>query len=170
MKTMLLLLGVLLLVVVGLAVVSASNKKGAGVGSGERPRRKSPLTEREQAMYNRLVQALPERVVLAQVSFSALLTARAYAVRNTFDRKVADFVICDAAFQVIAVVELDDSSHKGRAREDGSRDALLTDAGYRVVRYPRVPDIEQVKADFVAPAVPKLEAEPADLRKVPPEK
>ncbi|MCO5356445.1 DUF2726 domain-containing protein [Acidovorax kalamii] len=169
MKSMLLMLSVLLLVVVGLAFVTAS-KKNKGGGTGERPRRKAPLTDREQAMFNRLVQALPERVVLAQVSFSALLTARAYAVRNTFDRKVADFVICDAAFQVIAVVELDDSSHKGRAKEDAARDALLTDAGYRVVRYPRVPDIEQVKADFAAPVVPKAEAGATDLLAVRPER
>jgi len=169
MKSMLLMLGVLLLIVVGLAVVTAS-KKNKGGGTGERPRRKAPLTDREQAMFNRLVQALPERVVLAQVSFSALLTARAYAVRNTFDRKVADFVVCDAAFQVIAVVELDDSSHKGRAKEDGARDALLTDAGYRVVRYPRVPDIEQVKADFAPPAVPKVEAGATSLPEVRPER
>lgn len=169
MKSMLLMLGVLLLIVVGLAFVTASKKNKSG-GTSERPRRRAPLTEREQAMFNRLVQALPERVVLAQVSFSALLTARAYAVRNTFDRKVADFVVCDAAFQVLAIVELDDSSHKGRAKEDGARDALLTDAGYRVVRYPRVPDIEQVKADFASPVVPKVEAVATDLPEVRPER
>ena len=71
---------------------------------------------------------------------------------------------------MIAVVELDDSSHKGRAKEDGARDALLTDAGYRVVRYPRVPDIEQVKADFAPPAVPKVEAGATSLPEVRPER
>ncbi|MBD9403869.1 DUF2726 domain-containing protein [Acidovorax sp. ACV02] len=161
MKSLLVLLGALVLIVVGAALVAAANKKSAG--TAERPKRKSLLTEREQAMYNRLVQALPERVVLAQVSFSALLTARAYAVRNTFDRKVADFVVCDAAFQVIAVVELDDSSHKGRAKEDSARDALLSDAGYRVIRYPRVPDIDRVKSDLAVVPASEQTTVPAEL-------
>ena len=105
-------------------------------------------------MYNRLVQSLPDLVVLAQVSFGALLTARAYAARNTFDRKIADFVVFDRGFQVLAVIELDDSSHKGKEARDAQRDALLTQAGYRVLRYPRIPDIDRVKADFAPPPVP----------------
>lgn len=146
MKTML-----FALIVMAIALMAFSIAKKRGTRSNkasEQPRRKAPLTEREQAMHNRLTQALPDLVVLAQVSFSALLTARAYAVRNTFDRKVADFVVCNKAFQVLAIVELDDSSHKGRAEQDAARDALLTDAGYRVLRYPHVPDTDRVKADF----------------------
>ena len=99
-------------------------------------------------MHNRLTQSLPDFVVLAQVSFGALLTAKTYAARNRFDRKIADFVICDKAFQVIAVVELDDASHKGKRAQDSDRDALLIQAGYRVLRYDNVPDIDKVKADF----------------------
>ena len=61
---------------------------------GQPPQAKPLMTVREQPMYWRLVEALPGEVVLTQVAFSALLTARDRATRNTFDRKVADFVVC----------------------------------------------------------------------------
>jgi len=124
-------------------------KTKANQSEREKPQRREPaLTANEQAMYNRLAQALPDLIVLAQVSFGALLNAKSQATRNTFDRKIADFVVCDRAFQVLTVVELDDSSHKGKEEQDASRDSLLTKAGYRVLRYPRIPDIDQVQRDL----------------------
>ena len=86
--------------------------------------------------------------MLAQVSFNAFLTAKGYATRNLFNRKVADFVVLDNKFNVVAIVELDDSSHKGKAGKDAERDALIADAGYNVIRYQRTPDIEKIKIDF----------------------
>ena len=113
-----------------------------------KPHAKKLLTDREQAMHHRLTQSLPDMVVLAQVSFGALLGSRHRAVRNTFDRKMADFVVCDKAFRVMAVIELDDSSHRNRAAQDGARDALLIAAGYRVLRYSNIPDIAEVRKAF----------------------
>lgn len=112
--------------------------------------KKPPLTKNEQPMYFRLVAAFPEHLILAQVAFSALLTAQGRATRNRFDRKVADFVLCSKAFEVIAVIELDDSSHNGREKEDEEREKLLTNAGYRVIRYRKVPDLEKLKNDVIA--------------------
>jgi len=106
------------------------------------------LTPREQAMYFRLVEALNGHVVLGQVAFSAMIKAKSRATRNRFDRKVADFVILNKAFEVLAVVELDDASHKNRETQDRERQALLTNAGYRVIRYSNVPNVEQVHKDF----------------------
>lgn len=105
-------------------------------------------------MFNRLHGALPELHVLGQVSFGALLTARSQATRNTFDRKIADFVLCDQAHQVVAVIELDDASHRTKAKADQARDAMLTDAGYRVLRYANVPDIDRVRTDVFPPPPP----------------
>lgn len=152
MKTFILLIVIVGLVLFVLAVVRQRQNGTEDRGSAaERPRRKSVLSAHEQAMYNRLVQSLPDLNVLAQVGFGALLTARTRPARNTFDRKIADFVICSKAFEVLAIVELDDSSHRGRADRDASRDALLEQAGYRVVRYAQIPDVDRVKTDF-APA------------------
>jgi len=116
----------------------------------EAPGARRPLTAPEQKMYFRLRDALPDLVVLAQVSFGALLTARSKGVRNTFSQKVADFVICDRAFNVVAVIELDDRSHDGRAGADQARDALLEGAGYRVLRWRGIPDLDHVRSAFAA--------------------
>ena len=51
-------------------------------------------------------------------------------------------MVCDKAFQVLATVKLDDS-HWGRKARDTARDLLLTAAGYRVLRYSRIPDIDR---------------------------
>lgn len=132
-----------------LMVVGALTQKGAA-GSSEKPRRRWVLTKNEAAMYHRLVQALPDKLILAQVSFGALLTARSKGARNRFDRKMADFVVCDKALQVLAIIELDDISHRGKEGRDAARDKLLLDAGYRVIRYPRIPNAEKVQADFAS--------------------
>lgn len=89
--------------------------------------------------------------MLAQVAFSALLTARDRATRNTFDRKVADFVVCTKGLRVTAVVELDDSSHKGREVQDTERQGLLERAGYTVLRFKHVPDAAALRAAINIP-------------------
>jgi very-short-patch-repair endonuclease len=139
------------LLAIGLLVFAAVARKRSSQSTSsfvDKPKARPPLTVREQAMYNRLVQTLPDLVVLPQVSFGALLTARTRAARSSFSRKIADFVVCDRAFKVVAVIELGDKSRKGKSQEDSERDVLLMDAGYRVLRYQRVPDIDPVEADF----------------------
>ena len=125
-------------------------------GPKEVPRATWPLTRNEQAMYFRLHGALPDLIVLSQVSFGALLSGRSTAVRNTFDRKRADFVICEKSFKVVAIVELDDSSHDGKEDRDEKRDAQLRHSGYRVLRYRGIPDIDRVQADFAPPPPPPI--------------
>lgn len=144
-KEMIFVLLLAVAVAVAVGVVSAV-LKGAGRrrASGE-VRQKKLLTDREQPMYFRLKQAFPDDVVLCQVAFSALLTAKHLATRSTFNRKVADFVVATKAFEVLAVIELDDASHHRREVQDGQRDALLECAGYRVLRFKNVPDVDVVQ-------------------------
>ncbi|MBB5367768.1 MULTISPECIES: DUF2726 domain-containing protein [unclassified Janthinobacterium] len=106
------------------------------------------LTNREQQMFSLLSSALPECVVLAQVAFSALVTADGWQSRNRFNRKVADFVICSKQMNVIAVIELDDRSHIGREHHDSERDAMLKQAGYATIRYQSIPTTEQIRRDI----------------------
>lgn len=127
------------------------SKKKPRDQEGERPTKRKLLTQREEAMFNRLTQAAPHLIVLAQVSFGALLTAKTRTARNTFDRKIADFVLCDQALQPVAVIELDDASHKAKGELDAARDELLSSAGYKVIRYKNVPDIDQIQRDFPRP-------------------
>jgi very-short-patch-repair endonuclease len=147
MKVLLIVMAVLLVL---LAVTTAALKKAAKKAKQVILAREL-LTGREQAMYFRLLEALPDHVILAQVSFGAMLTAKGVAARNTFDRKIADFVVCSKAFQTEAVIELDDSSHRNKAENDAARDAVLAVAGIRTIRYKNVPDVETVRRDFAAP-------------------
>lgn len=142
------LLAVVALVVLGLYLL---NRKMASTPK-EAPRRRLPLNKVEQAMYMRLREAFPEHVVLAQVAFSSLLTARHRRTRDTFDRKVADFVLCTKAFEVLAVFEMDDLSHRDNTDHHAARDLLLTDAGYAVLRYKTAPSVEEIRAAVKAQA------------------
>ena len=108
---------------------------------------KPVMTAREQQMYHLLQTALPECTVLAQVAFSALVTAKGWENRNRFNRKVADFVLCSQQLNVLAVIELDDSSHAGREREDKERDDMLRLAGYVTLRYANFPTQQALRAD-----------------------
>lgn len=135
-----------------LALLVVARLLPRGRGSQEVPRPVWMLTRNEQAMYFRLQGALPDLVVLSHVSFGALLTAEAMAVRKTFDRKRADFMICEKSSKVVAIVELDDSSHDGKRARGEKRDAQLHAAGYRVLRYPGISNIDRVQAELRAAA------------------
>lgn len=139
---------VALLVLIALAVLATLAKRPKKKPAAERPTAKQLLSNREQVMFNRLRESFPSLTVLAQVSFGALLTARAIGARNTFANKIADFVICDRAFQVLASIELDDRSHDGKREKDRERDQMLTNAGYTVLRYPNVPDVADLQRDL----------------------
>jgi hypothetical protein len=103
--------------------------------------RKALLTSNEIEFFHRLQRALPKYQVFPQVSFAAFLTddgklrkkSRWY-LRARFDRKIADFVICErGSLKVIALIELDDRSHNARA--DRQRDAITNAAGYQTFRF-----------------------------------
>ena len=137
-----------LIIVVALCLVAAAfaGQMKRRTGSGPVPTKaKLVLSKNEQAMYWRLRETFPDLVVLAQVAFSALITSTREH-RNRYDRKVADFVLCDRSMKTVAVIELDDSSHAGRGAQDAARSALLETAGYRVLRFPRVPDVDALRA------------------------
>ena len=93
------------------------------------------LTEREEAMLAAIEQILPGHRIHAQVSMGALLRAprrdgrkASAADRNSFSQKIVDFVVQDRlSGSVVALVEVDDSSHV--ARRDQERDAMTQRAG-----------------------------------------
>ena len=100
------------------------------------------LTEREEAMLAAIEQILPGHRIHAQVSMGALLRAprrdgrkASAADRNSFSQKIVDFVVQDRlSGSVVALVEVDDSSHV--ARRDQERDAMTQRAGYTTIRIP----------------------------------
>lgn len=139
---------VVIVVFLALSVVKQQQKKPKSQRTAIKPKR--ILSLNEQPTFIRLQLALPDCIVLTQVAFSALMTASGYATRSLFNRKVADFVVLDQQFNIIAILELDDASHQHKQQQDADRDALIAEAGYRVIRYPRTPDFSQIQQDFTA--------------------
>ena len=98
------------------------------------------LTENEKEFLLRLEEAFPTHRVMAQVSMGALMapdvrggSPEYLSIRSRFAQKVVDFVVLDDALEVIALVELDDRTHK--VDKDAVRDAMTAAAGYVTLRY-----------------------------------
>lgn len=97
------------------------------------------MTDNEAEFFGRLVTALPDHYIFPQVAMSALLRPsaadrkRAHADRLRIAQQRVDYVVCNRACEVIAAVELDDRTHS--AEKDRLRDARLTGAGIRIVRF-----------------------------------
>lgn len=99
----------------------------------------SLLTQAEQKLYAVLVRALPEHHIQCQVSMAALVSKRAAGgrdnliLREQFAQHIADFVVCDARWRPLLVVELDDCTHN--AERDAQRDGWLAQAGLGTLRF-----------------------------------
>lgn len=117
---------------------------------------KRPLSQPEQVLFHRLVQALPDRIVLAQVQVSRVLGVKKgfnfYEWNNRIDRLSYDFVICAKDSSVLAVVELDDKSHdsESRRRVDAKKDRATSAAGIRMIRWnvKAMPDQDFIREAF----------------------
>ncbi|PTV52751.1 DUF2726 domain-containing protein [Acinetobacter seifertii] len=144
------IVGIFLIAIMVLAILSVLKKGESKNRSAKRNpiKGKRIITMNEQPTFMKLKEALPEHIILAQVAFSAFMTAQGYATRNLFNRKVADFVVLDKAFNIVAIIELDDSSHKGKEKFDAERDALIHEAGFKVIRYKRTPELIEIHRDF----------------------
>ncbi len=145
----------LVALLIGLAAAAAVMLKTKGKSQERKGKvvKKRLITAHENVMFWRLCEAFPkpEYVVLAQVSFGALLDAKDGAARGAFSQKIADFVLTDKLLNAVAIIELDDSSHRGKETKDSERDAMLTNAGYKVLRYKQIPTIEKLKEDMTTP-------------------
>ena len=99
------------------------------------------MSQPEQALYHRLVRALPDHIVLAQVQVSRVLGVKKgfkfHEWNNRINRLSYDFVICTKDSAVVAAIELDDKSHEAEARlrTDAKKDKATQDAGIRIIRW-----------------------------------
>ncbi|MBT2867672.1 DUF2726 domain-containing protein [Chromobacterium violaceum] len=112
-------------------------------------KRKAILTEREIECYSRLVKSLsPNFIVFPQVAFSQILAVQGGTQNQnqwlfrTMSQKVADFLVCKKDLTMVAVIELDDSSHNGKEENDKRRDAIIRGVGLMSLRIPRTPPQE----------------------------
>jgi len=117
---------------------------------------KRPLTPPEQVLYHRLVKALPEHIVLAQVQVSRVLGVKKGFKFNEWNNRINrlsyDFVVCTKDSTVLAAVELDEKSHEAasRAEADKKKEKATSSAGVRLIRWhvKALPDQAAIQAAF----------------------
>jgi uncharacterized protein DUF2726 len=115
------------------------------------------LTQPEQVLYHRLVKALPNHIMLAQVQVSRVLGvkkgSRFHEWNNRINRMTYDFVICDKSSAVIAAIELDDKSHESERRRntDAKKNKATVDAGLKLVRWQvkSLPDEAMIQQEII---------------------
>ena len=138
MSSIILLLIIVVVVVAVLAILKAKAQGGAGDEIWPFYAKK-PLSQPEQILYFRLVQALPEHIILAQVQLSRLLGVKKgsnyQAWSNRINRMSADFVVCNKDSSIVAVIELDDATHQREDRQaaDAKKDKALGSADVRIL-------------------------------------
>jgi very-short-patch-repair endonuclease len=139
------LLGLLLVIFVLVAFAGAVRRRRRVGAALEQPWPLEPkstlLTEPEQQLYRRLVQALPQLLVLPQVQ---LLQAVRFkrgrwnaGILNRINRLSVDFLIVKPDTSIVAAVELDDASHdrQDRRAADARKAHALTSAGIPLIRW-----------------------------------
>jgi len=117
---------------------------------------KKPLSQPEQVLYHRLVAALPDCIVLAQVQLSRVLGVKKggnfHEWNNRINRMSLDFLICHKDSSIVAAVELDDKTHEkaSRAKADAKKEKALSAAGVALVRWNvnAMPDENAIKQTF----------------------
>ena len=145
--------------VIGLAVIK---NKIAGGGRADlakdRFKAKLMLTANELEFLSRLEGAVPELRICPQVAMGAILDpdvprsdGKTYMrLRGMFSQKIIDFVAQDRKTgAVVAIIELDDRTHN--SDRDAKRDAMLTGAGYKIVRWQSKakPDASAIRAELI---------------------
>lgn len=103
-----------------------------------RPEVTRVLTQHERQAWRTLVQAFPDHVILAQVPLQRFLKVpkrHSYGEwLHRVGRLTADLLVCDAATQVLAVVEVHSPRDSERSKQRHDRlSRVLKEAGVRLV-------------------------------------
>lgn len=130
------------LIVVILIKKAAINKSGAGSTKEKPPyfRIKTLLGEKEQVLFHRLTEAMPDHYVMAQARLADIVGVKKsenwQKWFNKINSKSVDFVICNKSFVVLACIELDGETHEqeDRQKADIAKDEALQAAGIPIVR------------------------------------
>ena len=106
---------------------------------------KNPLTKTEIMFYQRLIEALPDLVVLAQVPLSSFLKVDSTQIDPKFSKRwfspisqqSVDYLICRKDFSIIAAVELDDKTHLNQdaIKRDHKKNHNLAAANVPLIRW-----------------------------------
>jgi hypothetical protein len=92
-------------------------------------------------LYQRLVQTLPNYIVLAQVQLLQIVNfqrgRRTHAILNRISQLSLDFLILNPDTSIVAAVELDDATHtrENRRQADARKRHALKSAGVPLIRW-----------------------------------
>lgn len=111
-------------------------------------------SEPERVLYRRLVEALPDYLVLPQVQLVRVVRFKRgqgdRAVWNRISQLWIDFLIAKPDTSIVAAVELDDSSHLRVDRQDADarKGHALMSAGVPLIRWRvgKLPDVASIKS------------------------
>ena len=152
-----LLVAIVLIAVVAIVFVILKKRGNSSTGDELWPfYAKRPLTQPEQVLYHRLVAAMPECIVLAQVQLSRVLGVKKgfsfHQWNNRINRMSLDFLVCLKDSTVVAAVELDDKTHEkaSRTEADAKKAKALSSAGVALVRWnvAALPDETAIRQAF----------------------
>jgi very-short-patch-repair endonuclease len=140
--------------VISLALKELKPRDGSLAKSWPLEAKRAVLSERECALYQRLVQSLPDHLVLAQVQLLQVLNfkrgRRTYAILNRISQLSLDFLVLDRETRPIVAVELDDATHDrgDRRRADANKTHALQSAGIPLIRWNarNLPDAVAIRA------------------------
>lgn len=102
---------------------------------------KKLLSQPEQVLYHRLVAAMPECMVLAQIQLSQVVGVKKgynfHEWSNRINRMSLDFLVCLKDSTIVAAIELDDKTHERASRldADAKKQRALSAAGVALVRW-----------------------------------
>lgn len=140
----LILVGTLVIVTVQI-VAGASTPKDISATLTSPYISKKPLTPTEISFYQKLIEALPEYIVLAQVQLSSfikvdrskLISSRTYAWQNPISQQSVDYLICTKDFSIVAAIELDDKTHLSAKaiKRDDKKTRNLASAKIPLIRW-----------------------------------
>ncbi len=140
MKLQFLAIVIVFIVFIVMQIAAHKKKKAKALDTPPYIKKRSLLGEREQVLFHRLIQAMPDHQVMAQVRLADIVGVKKcddwQSWFNKISRKSVDFVICDKAFVVLTCIELDGKTHELEARQkaDNTKDEALSAAGIPVVR------------------------------------
>ncbi len=138
MDTTKILLTLVAALALGIMVAYLKLQKKAGQESSYRKRR--PLSSTEQAMYWRLVKALPDHVVLAKVALNRCVAIKGAAF-DILSRESLDFVVCNKGMQIIAAIELRDANDASESRRNAEKmkEEALEIVGIKLLEWSATP-------------------------------
>jgi very-short-patch-repair endonuclease len=148
---------VLLVLLAVAAALGTRRRAGAGLNASWPLEPKSALlSEPEQRLYQRLIQALPHHRVLPQVQLLQALRFKRGAwdasIANRISQLSIDFLVVTPDTRIVAAVELDDASHAREKRQaaDARKSHALKSAGIPLLRWSveKMPDVAAIGAAF----------------------